>query len=77
MNRVFARPDPATVRAVLYEPETRQCYNLAKLNLYQCLAVAGPRPALAGPFDELAEVEGDDAAESWAIALRRLLEQWV
>jgi hypothetical protein len=35
--------DPATVRAVLYEPETRQCYNLAKLNLYQCLAVAGPR----------------------------------
>ncbi len=35
--------DPITVRAVLYEPETRQCYNLAKLNLFQCLAVAGPR----------------------------------
>jgi hypothetical protein len=35
--------DPQTVRAVLYEPETRQCYNLAKLNLFQCLAVAGPR----------------------------------
>jgi hypothetical protein len=41
------------------------------------LRVAGPRPALAGPFDELTEVEGDDAADSWAVALRQILEQWV
>ena len=34
-------------------------------------------PALAGPFDELTEVEGDDAADSWAVALRQILEQWV
>ncbi len=41
------------------------------------LRVAGPRPALAGPFDKLAEVEGDDPADSWAAALRHVLEQWV
>ncbi len=35
--------DPTQVRAVINEPATRQCFNLAKLNLYQCLAVAGPR----------------------------------
>ena len=32
----------AAVEALLTEPEAGQCLNMAKLNLYQCLAVAGP-----------------------------------
>ncbi|HWE47949.1 MAG TPA: hypothetical protein VG407_18165 [Caulobacteraceae bacterium] len=35
--------DPRVVRTVLYEPDTQRCFNWAKLALYECLAVAGPR----------------------------------
>ena len=35
--------DESTIHAILYEPDTRQCFNFAKLNLFQCIAVAGPR----------------------------------
>lgn len=31
-----------TINAVMYEPNTGMCVNMAKLNLYQCLAVSKP-----------------------------------
>jgi hypothetical protein len=35
--------DRDTVQAVMNDPYTKQCLTWAKMNLYQCLAVAGPR----------------------------------
>ena len=34
--------DPARVDSVIREPASAECLKLAKLNLYQCLSVAGP-----------------------------------
>jgi hypothetical protein len=34
--------DDASVETLLNEPEDGACLNMSKLNLYQCLAVAGP-----------------------------------
>jgi hypothetical protein len=41
------------------------------------MQVDGPRPALAGPEDEAAVVEGDEPMESWGRALEQLLQRWV
>jgi hypothetical protein len=39
---VAGDPDDAAVETLLNEPEDGACLNMSKLNLYQCLAVAGP-----------------------------------
>lgn len=35
--------DRETIQSLMSEPDTKQCLTWAKMNLYQCLAVAGPR----------------------------------
>jgi hypothetical protein len=41
------------------------------------LQIAGPRPQLAAPEQELATLEADDAGESWQQALQGILRLWV
>src|SRR5262245_1767123 len=41
------------------------------------LAINGPRPALGDGVNELHQVEGEDASDSWANALQGILARWI
>jgi hypothetical protein len=49
----------------------------AKDSLTTRLAIDGPRPSLGEGTGELNLVEGDDASDAWAHALRGVLTRWV
>lgn len=41
------------------------------------LQINGPRPFLADPYGELTPIEGEDALDSWGMALQQILQRWI
>lgn len=45
--------------------------------LLTSLVIDGPRPTLLDGYGKAVELDADDAAEAWAVAVRKVLELWV